>query len=132
MRLVARVTLGAARVRGDFHLRKAPWFGRVFLVTPAAQVRNFGQGGLHRGWVGGVPRLGAVAGLARYAGVLASAARLHLLFVARGALGLPGKNHGMLADQVKSSGAVVAVLAEVFGDYDAADNEEHTKAGQQH
>ena len=54
-----------------------------------------------------------------------------LIVVAEDAGGLAGVRDGVFADGGEGAGAIVAVLAEVFGDDGAADDDEQSEADQQ-
>ena len=120
MRIVRLVTTGAdgaGHVVGGGDLGEAFGLGRVLFVTATAEGGGVGQGWLQRGGIGSVARLRPVAGLAGDVGVASAGAGLGLIVVAGDAGVLAGEGYGPGARCLQRTRAVVAVLAERFGDH---------------
>ena len=132
MGLVARIAEHAAGVFGGDHLREGLRLGGVLFVAAAAEVGDIGELGDVGGGVVGMPGEGTVAGFAGDVGVLTGGASFGLVIVAHDALVLAGVRNGALAGFEQGGGAVVAVLAEGFGDDYGTYDEEDTKRGDKH
>jgi len=131
VRQVAGVARGAAGVFGGDDLREPLGLGGVLFVAAAAEIRDVGELGLHGAGIVGVRGQRAVAAFASDVGVLAGGAHFSLVVVAHDAGVLAGEGDGALTDGGEGSRAVVAILAELFGDYGSADGEEEADSGEQ-
>jgi len=128
---MALVAGHATGMFGGHHLGEGAWLGRVFFVAAPAEVGDVGQLRNVRRGIVGVLCQGPMTGFARYVSVFAGGACFGFVIMAEYAGVLPGVSDGVLADQRKRTGTIVAVLSEGFGDNRAAHYQKDSQASQQ-
>ena len=131
MGLMALIAGHAAGMVGGNHLGEVARLGRVLFVAAPAEVGDVGQLRNVRRRIVGVLRQWPMTGFAGYVSVFAGSAGCGLVNMADNAGSLPGVGDGMLPDQGKRAGAIVAVLSKGLGDNSAAHHQEDRHAGQQ-
>ncbi len=133
MWFMTAVAQGPTRVFGGRYLREIRGLGRILFMAAPAKGGDVRQNRFMSGRVvrQGVRRLGTVAGLARYVGVLPCVMDFRLVLVAENARFVPGVGNGLLPDDVQSPWTVVAVLAEGLGNECGTNREKDTEGGQQ-
>ncbi len=129
MRLVTGSASGVAGVVFSHDLREFGGFGRIRLMALDAQHGGIGELGIERLGIFGVFSQRSVASLATDTRVRAGFLKVCDIRVARFASFPSCEAGGASGDVVEGSGAVVAVLAEAFGDYQTPRNEENDKSG---